>query len=54
MDSLMTTKGKELEKQMVDQSAIVIAKLFMFMDCFYAELCNTWVWHQRGGSVASR
>jgi hypothetical protein len=41
-DSMLTTKGKELAKQMVDQSAIVIAKLLMFMDRFYAELCITY------------
>jgi hypothetical protein len=57
MDSLMTTKEKELAKQMVDQSAIVIAKLFMFMDRFYAELCNTYgtsaaeAWHLVSGVV---
>jgi hypothetical protein len=37
-DSILTSKGKELAKQLVDRSALVIAKLFMFMDCFYAEL----------------
>jgi hypothetical protein len=56
-DSMLTTKGKELAKQMVDQSAIVIAKLFMFMDRFYAELCDTYgtsaaeAWHLVSGVV---
>jgi hypothetical protein len=50
-DSVLTSKGKELAKQMMDQSSLVIAKLFMLMDGFYAELCNTYgtsmaeAWH---------
>jgi hypothetical protein len=56
-DSMLTSKGKELAKQMVDQLAIVIAKLVMFMDRFYAELCNTYgtsaaeAWHLVSGVV---
>ena len=50
-DSTLTGKAKELAKNMVDHAAIVVVKLFMFMDRFYGELCNTYgtgkteAWH---------
>jgi hypothetical protein len=56
-DSMLTSKGKELAKQMVDQSALAIVKLFVFMDRSYAELCNTYgtsaaeAWHLVSSAV---
>jgi hypothetical protein len=49
--SSLTSPGKSLAREMINNSANTIEKLFMFMDRFYGELCNTYgtdaveAWH---------
>jgi hypothetical protein len=55
--SSLTSRAKSLAREMIHSSANALDKLFMFMDRFYGELCNTYgtdaveAWHLVGSIV---